>query len=299
VERREQELLITGLIRSLGTSLKNRGLYPASHPLVKSPLDKVFKELRLFFSDQAELALAISDETLIFEGFPIFNLTSPLESFVGKLTRIGAPAVIFRKELTPEELENFVRFLHETKAQGLPPSEIQALLEQAGIKNIRVKPMEESDKDDREVANEIYNSAVSVVSSVMRDVRMGLIPSGTEADRVTRDINSMLTRNRDAMLALTLIKELRRVYLQPFRQRGGDIARALRRPAPAVAGQDKCGCRRVAARRRQNAACPRPDTKAEHAHGRGVRRDQEAPTGRLRPAREDVGYPSRLRLPGP
>jgi putative nucleotidyltransferase with HDIG domain len=47
---------------------------------------------------------------------------------------------------------------------------------------------------------------VSVVVSVLRDVRLGRIPSGAESERVVKDIGSMLTRNRDAMLALTLIK---------------------------------------------------------------------------------------------
>ncbi|MBF8258509.1 MAG: HD-GYP protein [Actinobacteria bacterium] len=206
MERRAQELLITEMIRSLGASLKNRGLYPPSHPQVKSPVEKVFKDLRVFFADRDELALAISDGTLVFEGYPIFNLTSPLEFFVGRLTRIGAPAVIFGKQLELEDLENFIRFLHETKEQGLSPREIQKLLVQAGIAHIRVKPIEENDQDDKAIANEIYTNAVSVVTSAMMDVRMGRIPSGAESERVTRDISSMLTRNRDAMMALTLIK---------------------------------------------------------------------------------------------
>ncbi|MBI5576613.1 MAG: HD domain-containing protein [Deltaproteobacteria bacterium] len=206
MERRDQEQLIAGLIRSLGTSLKNRKLYPASHPLVRTPVEKVFKELRVFFAERSELALAISDGTLVFEGVPIFNLTSPLESFVAKLTRIGAPAIIFEKELTQEDLENFVRFLNDLKEVGLSAGELQNLLTQAGVEHVRFKPVDESDKDDREIANEIYTNAVSVVSSVMRDVRLGRVPSGAESERVTRDISSMLARNRDAMLALTLIK---------------------------------------------------------------------------------------------
>ena len=43
MERRDQELLIAGLIRGLGSSLKNRRIYPADHPLVRAPVEKVFK----------------------------------------------------------------------------------------------------------------------------------------------------------------------------------------------------------------------------------------------------------------
>jgi putative nucleotidyltransferase with HDIG domain len=206
MNRREQELLITGLIRALGTSLKNRGLYPASHPLVRTPVEKVHKDLLRLFGDQSELVLVITDGTLVFEGVPVFSLTSSLESFMERLSRIGVPAIIFDKRLTAGDLENFVRFLHETKEQGLPPDRIQELLAQAGVAHIRVKPLEDSDEDDQAVAHEIYDNAVSVMISVLRDVRMGRIPSGAESERVVKDMSSMLTRNRDAMLALTLIK---------------------------------------------------------------------------------------------
>ena len=206
MERREQEVLIAGLIRSLGTSLKNLGIYPTSHPQVRSPVEKVHKELRIFFADRSELVLVISDGTLVFEGYPIFNMTSPLEFFVARLTRIGAPAIIFEKDLTVGDLENFIRFLHLTKEEGLPPGEIQRLLAQTGAEHIRLKPIEDSDQDDKAIANEIYTNAISVVSSVIKDVRLGRIPSGAETESVTRDISRMLSRNKDAMLALTLIK---------------------------------------------------------------------------------------------
>jgi putative nucleotidyltransferase with HDIG domain len=206
MKRRDQELLIAGLIRALGTSLKNRGLYPASHPLVRTPVEKVHKDLLLFFADRSELVLVITDGTLVFEGVPIFNLNSSLESFMERLARIGLPAVVFEKGITPGDIDSFVRFLQETKEQGLSASRIQELLEQAGVAHLRVKPIEDDEEDDQTVAHEIYDNAVSVVVSVLRDVRLGRIPSGAESERVVKDISSMLTRNRDAMIALTLIK---------------------------------------------------------------------------------------------
>ncbi|HSL91479.1 MAG TPA: HD domain-containing phosphohydrolase [Candidatus Limnocylindrales bacterium] len=206
MKRRDQEHLIAGMIRALGTSLKNRGLYPASHPLVRTPVEKVHKDLLFFFADHAELVLVITDGTLVFEGVPIFSLTSSLESFMERLARIGLPAIIFEKGITPGDIDTFVRFLHETKEQGLSSSRIQKLLDQAGVTHIRVKPIEEDEENDQDVAHEIYDNAVSVVVSALRDVRLGRIPSGAESERVAKDISGMITRNRDAMLALTLIK---------------------------------------------------------------------------------------------
>jgi putative nucleotidyltransferase with HDIG domain len=206
MNRRQQEERIVSLIRSLGTSLKNRGLYPPAHPLVRKPVEKCFSEILLFFADRQELALAISDETLVFEGVPIFNLTSSLELFTARLAAIGIPAIVFEKGLVQADIEHLIRFLHETKEEGLSPSDIQERIEEMGVTHIRVKPPSEEGEDDFSLAREIYGNAIDAVASVMEEIRKGRIPSGAESDRVVRDISGMLQRNRDAILALTLIR---------------------------------------------------------------------------------------------
>ncbi|MBP2679487.1 MAG: hypothetical protein H6Q82_2552, partial [Deltaproteobacteria bacterium] len=55
------ENAIAGVVRHLGASLKNRGLYPPTHPLVRTPVEKCRMELDPFFADRSELALTVSD----------------------------------------------------------------------------------------------------------------------------------------------------------------------------------------------------------------------------------------------
>jgi putative nucleotidyltransferase with HDIG domain len=205
MDRRQQEQTIVNLIRALGTSLKNRGLYPPAHPLVRTPVEKCFSDIHLFFADRQELALTISDGTLVFEGVPIFNLTSSLELFMARLAAIGIPAIIFDKGVAPEDIERFIRFLHETKEEGLSPSDVQERIEKMGVTHIRVKPQVEED-DDFSLARNTYNNAIDTVATVLQEIRLGRIPSGAESERVTNDISGMLKRNRDAIMALTLIK---------------------------------------------------------------------------------------------
>jgi hypothetical protein len=101
MKRREQEQIIVNIIRSLGISLRNRRLYPPTHPLVRSPVEKCYSDILLFFADRQALALAISDGTLVFEGVPIFKLTSSLELFMERFATIGISAIVFEKGLTP------------------------------------------------------------------------------------------------------------------------------------------------------------------------------------------------------
>jgi len=206
MDRRQQEQTIANLIRALGTSLKNRRLYPPSHPLVRSAVEKCFSDIILFFTERQELALAISDGTLVFEGVPIFNLTSSLDLFMARLSAIGIPAIVFEKGLAPEDIEKFILFLHETKEEGLSPSDVQERIEKTGVTHIRVKPPTEEEEDDYSLARTTYDNAVNAVVLLMQEIRMGRIPSGAESERVVKDIAGMLQRNRDAIMALTLIK---------------------------------------------------------------------------------------------
>ncbi|MGA6994419.1 MAG: HD domain-containing phosphohydrolase, partial [Candidatus Deferrimicrobiaceae bacterium] len=206
MDRRQQEQTIVNLIRALGTSLKNRRLYPPSHPLVRSAVERCFSDVLLFFTERQELALAISDGTLVFEGVPIFNLTSSLDLFMARLSAIGIPAVVFKKGLAPEDIERFILFLHETKEEGLSPSDAQERIEKMGVTHIRVKPPMDEEEDDYSLARNTHDNAVNAVILLMQEIRMGRIPSGAESERVVNDIAGMLRRNRDAIMALTLIK---------------------------------------------------------------------------------------------
>src|SRR5512134_207498 len=199
------ESAIAGIVRLLGTSLKNRRLYPPAHPLVRNPVEKCHAEILPFLSDRSELALTISDGTLVLEGVPLFRPTSSLELFMDRLGAIGVPAVIFERGITVGDVENFVRFLHDTKEQGLTVEAIQEGLSRLGVRHIRVTATDE-EQDEFTLAREIYGNAVDVVVRALKDVRSGRTPSGAESDRAAREIDSMLIRNRDAMLALTLMK---------------------------------------------------------------------------------------------
>src|SRR5512137_3113236 len=113
MDRRRQEEVLVSMIRSLGAALRNRSLYPPAHPLVRKPLQDCLEALKPFLAEDPELALAISDGTLVLEGVPIFSLTSSLESFMEHLVNMGVPALIFERGVDTPDLEGLVKFLLE------------------------------------------------------------------------------------------------------------------------------------------------------------------------------------------
>ncbi len=81
-------------------------------------------------------------------------------------------------------------------------------------------------------------------------------------------------------------QELRRIHLQPFRERLRALPGRGRDPRTVRDRTDRRRGRRPAPRRRKDAARPRPHPEARNLDGRGVRGDQEAPRGRVRHPRE-------------
>ncbi|RMG58756.1 MAG: HD-GYP domain-containing protein [Deltaproteobacteria bacterium] len=207
MDRLELEERIIEIARSFGASLKSLGLYPAHHPIIKKALSRSFDLLSSILQMKGDLALAIADETLVFEGTPIFQLSSSEELFVKTLTDEGIEGLVFHQGLTEEELVTFIDTIHQMRGKGLTGDEIQDMLAQNGVVHVTVVTPEKVEEDeDLSKAKEIYENALSVVINVMKDIRLGKIPSGKEARKVVHDMSSMLRKNRDAMLALTMLK---------------------------------------------------------------------------------------------
>ncbi|NIO16801.1 MAG: HD domain-containing protein [Deltaproteobacteria bacterium] len=207
MERLELDEKIREITKVLGGSLKSLGLYPKDHPLVKKSITQAFDLISSLLEELGELVLAIVDDTLVFEGTPIYKLTSSLELFIESLRDCGIEAMIFHRGLKRDEVEGAISLLHENRGIKLTDRKVKTLFRERGITKIVIVTIEkEEEEDDLSMAKEIYQNALSAVTAVLNDIRLGKIPSGKESRKVVQDISSMLTRNKDAMLALTMIK---------------------------------------------------------------------------------------------
>ncbi len=207
MERKELEGHIQEISKSLGGSLKNLSIYPDQHPLVKKTIKKSIGELEAIFSHREEIALAIVDETLVCEGTPIFQLTSSLDLFIQTLEKCGIEGLVFKKGLTKDELERFIALLHQNRDATFSEEKIKHLFGERDITHISAVPVDRNDEDDDlNEAKQIFEHAISVVASIMQDIRLGKVPSGEQSRTVVTHMGDMLKKNRDAMLALTMIK---------------------------------------------------------------------------------------------
>jgi putative nucleotidyltransferase with HDIG domain len=203
----EIEERIKEISKSLGGSLKNLQIYPENHPLIRKTINKSFLEFSEIFSKKDEIALAIADETLVFEGTPLFHLTSSLHLFLQTLIDFQIDGLVFTRGLEEKELERFISFLHNKRGEKLTRRDVDSSFSQLEITHIHaVTPEGDDETEDLSAAKEIYENAISLVSSMMSDIRLGKIPSGEQSRTVVEDMSRMLKKNQDAMMALTMIK---------------------------------------------------------------------------------------------
>lgn len=207
MERMELEAQIKEITKALGGALRNLGLYPENHPLVQKTIAQAYDLITSLLESLHELALAIVDEMLVFEGTPLFQLTSSLELFIKSLGECGIEALVFHRGMKKSELESFISILYSNRGSTLSEQKVRNLFQSKNIKKIVVVTVEKDEEpDDLSAAKEIYENAISAVMAVMKDIRLGKIPSGSESRKVVQDISGMLKKNQDAMLALTMIK---------------------------------------------------------------------------------------------
>jgi putative nucleotidyltransferase with HDIG domain len=175
--------------------MKNMALYPSEHPSVKQPLTKTFDELADLLRLNGTLTLGIVDEVLVLEGVPFYSSQASIKEFQGRLENLKVNALEIRDGLTTEEFSAFLKMLNE-EAKGIKDAgSVSAALREREIEHITAKD-----------AREVYNNAVDAVGEVLQEARLGRIPKASRARAAVTDLKGMVLSDRNALLALTLIK---------------------------------------------------------------------------------------------
>jgi len=173
VDRRQMESAIAGVVRCLGASLKKSGAVPDHAPPGADACGKVPRGARSVLRRPVGAGTHRLGRDPRPRGSPHLPVDLVPRTLHGAARAIGLPAVIFERGVSVEDIELFVRFLHETKEQGLPIPEIKSRLARWGVTHIRVTATEEEEKDDFALAREIYGNALNVVVRALKDVRNG------------------------------------------------------------------------------------------------------------------------------
>lgn len=192
------------LINNLSGTLKGMRLYPVEHPHIQRQLQTSTGLLNMLLQGRAQLRIGILQDTLFIDEHLFAEPHPAADSLCRLLQNKRLPGVEFHGKVPETELKLFLQFLNGA-AFGFEGFE--QLFKAHRIRYIRCLPEEQEDDAGRQSARKIFGRALKVVNTMFKDVRLGRIPSSTEAHKVVRDMARMTLSDPHALLALSLLKD--------------------------------------------------------------------------------------------
>lgn len=183
------------LLLQINSAIKNYSFYPKGHPYVFQPVKRSFELINEFFKEADEVQIGIIEDIIWAQNIPIPQ-EFMWDSLIDVLKKISKDAVLIRKGVEFTEWENFITALATFSTE-------KPIIEDNFSDHIIFHTLE---NDDKEIAKKIYNDAISAVKNVISEVRMGKIPKADEVKLVVGKIVDQVLKNKQTMVALTLIK---------------------------------------------------------------------------------------------
>ena len=113
--------------------------------------------------------------------------------------------VEFLRGMTIEELRDFLTLLAKSKETG---DQFIQLLADLKIEHIRPISVQQADQfGEEESPRQTYGRALQVVDTIFHDVRLGKIPSSTEAVQVVKSMAELTLSDPSALFALSMLKD--------------------------------------------------------------------------------------------
>ncbi len=194
---------IKQVVQVLAAAIKGLRLYAVDHPATAKQVETLQNGLFGLLQHKKLIKMGVLEGTLFVEDH-LFMQEFPAAAEIAKLleTRelIGFE---FMAGLSANEIQALLHLLHSGGGKG---QDFADSLASQGIKKIRAIAAEDEDDDDQQ-PRKVYRKALKVVDQLFQDVRMGEIPSSTEAINVVKSMAQMTMTEPHAMMALSMLKD--------------------------------------------------------------------------------------------
>jgi len=192
------------VVQGMAGVMQSLRLYPPGHPSIKQMVTGGMNALRQLFGTKRQIALGVLDDSLFFEDELFTQPNAAITEMKDLLVERG----ISRIELTPELTEHdFLQFIVELKKGDKDGEQLSALIKAQHMLGITLTCEELEEEEEPKDPKEVYTRAIQVVKDMFQDIRMGKIPSKTNADGMVTEMIEMTISQPHALFALTMIKD--------------------------------------------------------------------------------------------
>jgi len=198
---------ISGALARIGICVRTVGQYGRSHPMIGEMVAGAHQALVELLVVQPTVAVAVVDNYLALESFPIDDKSGCLSGLAGLLSQRKVTEIRLTSGITRGELIEFAEVMYLAPENILLMGGIAAEFERRQVTHIRVStgvlPTEFRQAKD---PADIYEDALILVEDALRAVQSGLAIPVPEIRAVVADSLQNLLQEESALLALTGIR---------------------------------------------------------------------------------------------
>ncbi len=193
------------VVQALAGAYKGLRLYPLQHPALERQLEGLMNSLLPLFGEDQPVRMGLLEGVLFCED-QLFSDGSPAAEEIARLLQsLELEGLEFHPNLGMDELRAFLSLLKEGGGKG---ESFEDALTDNGIHSIRACLPQSTEEDEKDqTPRKVYGRALKVVDKIFQDMRLGKIPSSTEARRVVKSMVKLTLSEPHALFALSMLRD--------------------------------------------------------------------------------------------
>lgn len=212
--------VVERVIRAVVVAMMNGMLYFPRHLRVIEATEEAEAALGEYFEEHESMRLGVSDDMLIFEEKPLYDLSIYAHRLIKAVRKCGGRSLTLDAGVTSEEIRALVEVLLLPAASTA--EETRARLGSLGVNRIRVEERAVKEKlslsreaegsvldavRDQPIQRDVYVNAVNTLQEVMLEIHRTRRRASFAATRdIAESLTHTLRQNRKSFLAFTAVK---------------------------------------------------------------------------------------------
>jgi HD-GYP domain-containing protein (c-di-GMP phosphodiesterase class II) len=192
------------LVQGFAGVYKGLRLYPLQHPAVERQVQGLVTALAPLFRLGPTVRMGLLEGSLFIEGYLFAEPNPAAEEIAALLATLDVEGLEFGRGVRVEELRALFQLLHEGGGKG---EALAAALARQGVTHLRLLTLQAEEQPSESPPRQVYGRALKVVDRIFHDVRMGKIPSSTEAMEVVKSMVELTLSEPHALFALSMLKD--------------------------------------------------------------------------------------------
>ena len=200
------------VFRQLAGVLKSASLYPAAHPFVLSSAEKLLKQIKDLLVMRKDVAFYMVGGELFFETNAV-PVDQGLAALLDQFTSRDVGAVIFRPELTPEEIIRFAYLMNNDEKFFADRTKVEEAMAREKITHIvthRVLLVDRKTgstiKEGKNKTTEVFMEAVDTVKDMVQSVHQDKVINMRQVNSTVQKLVDNILQNRDTLMGVTSLK---------------------------------------------------------------------------------------------